>query len=381
MAATDWRLAALLGAAIAAPSAEAAVLPEDRSDALYHSYEGGGLTVSGPSVLVRKQFARDWSAFGNYYVDSISSASIDVVTTASPYREERREYSFGIDYLRGKTTLSAAYTNSEENDFSADTYSVGISQDFFGDLTTLSLGYTRGDDEIWRRDNEDERFQADRHQYRVGLTQVLTRNMIVGLSYEAIDDEGFLRNPYRQVRFVDTTAQRGYNFQFEQYPNTRSSDAVAVRARYHLPYRAAVSGELRWFNDTWGIDANAVELGYTHPFRQHWTLDLRLRLFDQSAASFYGDLFPFVDQEGVEFRARDKELSTFNSRTIGAGVSYEFSAADWRYVDRGSFNLSLDHIRFEYEDFSDLRGDPLLGSEPLYRFDANVLQVYFSIWY
>jgi len=31
------------------------VLPEDRADTLYHRYEGGGVTVDGPSLLVRRK--------------------------------------------------------------------------------------------------------------------------------------------------------------------------------------------------------------------------------------------------------------------------------------------------------------------------------------
>ena len=42
-------------------------------------------------MLVRKQFAQKFSASANYYVDKVSSASIDVVTTASPYTEERTQ--------------------------------------------------------------------------------------------------------------------------------------------------------------------------------------------------------------------------------------------------------------------------------------------------
>ncbi|MBV1959327.1 MAG: DUF3570 domain-containing protein, partial [Pseudomonadales bacterium] len=80
-------------------SSGAAVLPEDRADVMYHSYDGGGITVGGPSVLVRKGFADTVSVSANYYVDTISSASIDVVSTASPYQEERTEVSAGIDYL------------------------------------------------------------------------------------------------------------------------------------------------------------------------------------------------------------------------------------------------------------------------------------------
>ena len=69
--------------------AVAGVLPEDRSDVLYHLYVGGGVEIDGPSILVRKQLGKSVSVVGNYYVDYVSSASIDVVTTASPYTEER----------------------------------------------------------------------------------------------------------------------------------------------------------------------------------------------------------------------------------------------------------------------------------------------------
>lgn len=87
-------------------SALAAVLPEDRLDVLRHAYDGGGMDIKGPSVLVRKSFADKVSVRANYYVDKVSAASIDVVTSASPYSEERTEKSVGIDYLAGKAIYS-----------------------------------------------------------------------------------------------------------------------------------------------------------------------------------------------------------------------------------------------------------------------------------
>ncbi|MCG8538200.1 MAG: DUF3570 domain-containing protein, partial [Pseudomonadales bacterium] len=122
-------------------SLQAAVLPEDRADVMYHSYDGGDITIDGPAVLVRKGVTDDISVSAQYYVDEISSASIDVMVVASPYTEERTEYTVGADYLINKTIISAGYTNSSENDYEADTYSLGVSQDFFGDLSTLSLGF------------------------------------------------------------------------------------------------------------------------------------------------------------------------------------------------------------------------------------------------
>jgi hypothetical protein len=51
-------------------SVSAGVLPDDRADLMYHSYDGGGVKIDGPSLLVRKQVSDNFSVFGNYYVDS-----------------------------------------------------------------------------------------------------------------------------------------------------------------------------------------------------------------------------------------------------------------------------------------------------------------------
>ena len=357
----------------------AGVLPDDRADALYHSYNGGGVTIDGPSLLVRKKFLKNFSVSGNYYVDMVSSASIDVVTTASPYSEERTQSTFGLDYLRGKTLMSVGYGKSEEDDYTAKTFSFGISQDIFGDLTTISMGYSRANDEV--RSNADPLFvrDVDRRNYRLGLSQIITKNMVLGVSFEAITDEGYLNNPYRSVRYLDASGGNGYLYESELYPNTRTSNALAVRTRYYLPYRAALHGEYRFFSDTWGIQSNMAEIGYTHPWKSNWLFEGKFRHYTQTRADFYSDLFPRAQSQN--FLARDKELSTFSSQTLHLGVSYEFTRG-WKFVKKGSVNLFFDHIIFDYEDFRDVRVvAPLPGQEPLYNFEADVLQVFVSFWF
>ncbi|MDX2411447.1 MAG: DUF3570 domain-containing protein, partial [Woeseiaceae bacterium] len=205
---------------------QAGVLPEDRADVLYHLYDGGGVEIDGPSVLVRKQVGKSTSFVGNYYVDMISSASIDVITSASPYTEERKQWSLGMDYLRGNTTMRVGYTSSVESDFDAKTYTFSVSQDMFGDMTTLTLSYALGDDLVGRSDDPAFERENDRQHYGVGLTQILTRNLIATLNFETITDEGFLNNPYRSVRYLDIGSALGYSYEPELYPNTRTSNAV-----------------------------------------------------------------------------------------------------------------------------------------------------------
>ncbi len=360
------------------PAAWAGVLPDDRTDILYHLYEGGGVRIDGPSLLVRKKVGKSVSFVSNYYVDMVSSASIDVVTTASPYNEERTQWSLGMDYLRGNTTLSTNYTSSEESDFKAETYSLSISQDMFGDLTTLSLSYAYGDDVVGRSDNPTFAEPNTRQQYGVGLTQIVTRNLITSLNFETITDEGFLNNPYRSVRYADPNNPIGFSFEPELYPRTRTSNALGLRARYYLPYRAAIQGEYRIFTDTWDIDSHTASITYVHPWGD-WTFEGKFRWHDQTGAHFFRDLFS--RSEATNFRGRDKELSPLTSNTFKIMATYEFLDDGWGFIDRGSVTFSLDHILVDYHDFRDLRVTAPVGEEPLYSLEANVIQIFFSFWY
>lgn len=369
----------LLFGLLAGP-AVAGVLPEDRTDALYHRYVGGGVEIDGPSILVRKQVGKSVSLVGNYYVDYVSSASIDVVTTASPYTEEREQYSLGMDYLRGNTTMRVNYISSTESDFDSTTYVFSVSQDMFGDLTTLTLGYAYGEDVVGRSD--DLTFSRDnrRQIYSVGVSQILTRNLITALNFETATDEGFLNNPYRSVRYFDPNVASGFSFEPELYPATRTSNAVGVRARYFLPYRAAVELEYRFFTDTWDILGNTVALTYVHPWGP-FTFTVKGRYHDQTGAHFYRDLFP--RSQATNFRGRDKELSELTSYSLKLKASYQFVDENkgWSFVKKATVTASLDMLSIDYHDFSDLRAGAPIGSEPLYQLDANVFQIFVSFWY
>ena len=356
---------------------QASVLPEDRLDVLYHQYEGGGMKINGPSVLVRKSFADKVAVHANYYVDEVSAASIDVLVSASPYSEERTEKSVGVDYLHGKAIYSLSYANSEENDFEANSVHFDMSQDFFGDLTTLSLGYSKGWDEVSRTGDNSFAEEADRQHFRINLSQILTRNLMASLGHELITDEGYLNNPYRSVRYL--TSGGSYSFEPERYPETRTSEATSLRLSYYLPWRAGLHGEYRIYDDSWGIDASSWQVKLIQPLGSNWTLEGRYRAYQQGDADFYADLFPF--QNAQNFLARDKELSEFSSTVVGFGIGFEFSKPNWETIDRAGLNLWVDRFSFDYDNYRDIRVDTTPGTEPLYSFDATVTRLLFTLWY
>ena len=361
MVATDLlrRIGALLGSLLAVGGARALDLPADSAEALFHSYNGGGVSANGPALLVRKSIADKVSLSASYYADSVSNASIDVVTTASPYKERRNEYSFGADYVYRDSQITFGINRSKEPDYTANRYSLDISQETFGGMTTVSLGFTRGSDEVGKHNAPEFVDHATHWQYRVGVSQILTPRWIASANFEAISDDGYLGSPYRIARVFGAAVP-------ERNPRTRSSRAMNFRVNGDLGSRDAVHVSYRYFYDNWKIKAHTFELGYSRYFGDQWLADASLRYYRQGAALFYSD----NAQSETTYVSRNRQLSTFNDISLGAKATYTVRKLPGRYEVK--LTGGYEYIRYKYSDFTDIRTGSAYGSS------ANVLQLYVS---
>jgi hypothetical protein len=385
------RLAALAALSLMCV-AGAAVLPDDRADIFYSSYRGGGMDITGESVLVRKKFSEQFAVEANYFIDKVSGASVDVLSNASVIKDERKQKSLSVDYIHDKTQYNLSYTNSTERDYISNTTHFSLSQDMFGDLTTVTLGFTDSRNKVGENNGSSNLPKiawlghAESRSYEGGLSQVITKNLIAGATLEVITDQGLLSNPYRSIRYsVDPSINPlGYALGSPVYPNTRTSTAVEARAKYYLPYRAAASVSYRYFTDTWGIRANTVELGYTQPVSNKFIFEGRLRHYNQNHATFYSDLFPFANSQN--FEARDQNLATSTNNTIDAKVTWAFAPEGFLVFKRATASFDVSRIQFKYKDFRDARDYTINngyapGTEPLYAFNAMIYQVYISMFF
>src|SRR6202171_2193881 len=167
--------------------AGAAVLPDDRADLFWSSYKGGGMDITGESVLVRKKFSEQFAVEANYFVDKVSGASVDVLSNASVIKDERKQKSLSLDYIHDKTQYNLSYTNSTERDYISNTTHFSLSQDMFGDLTTVTLGFTDSRNKVG--ENNSTAFKpnvawlghAQSRSFEAGLSQGLTKNLISGV--------------------------------------------------------------------------------------------------------------------------------------------------------------------------------------------------------
>jgi hypothetical protein len=224
-----------------------------------------------------------------------------------------------------------------------------------------------GRDEVGKA-HTDFADHVNRYQYKLGVSQVVTKSLLMNLNYEAILEDGYLHSPYRAARLLGLSVP-------EVYPRTRDGYAVALgivkgmgsndgqlNSSAHLRYR--------YFWDTWNIRAQTVELGYRARFGERWLVEPHYRHYKQSAASFYAN--DFTTQ--MLFMARDRELSDFSSNALGAKASYQLFNQRFNF-SRVTLNFDYETIRYTYNNFTDVR------TGRLYAYNANVFQLFLSGWF
>ena len=347
----------LVGGLLMGPGANAIDLPEDRGDAMYHFYDGGGVEAHGPALLVRKSIADKVSLSASYYVDMVSNASIDVVTTASPYDEKRTEYGLGADTVYRDARLSLSASSSKEPDYRADTVNLDVAQEVFGGMTTVNLGFTRASDEVGKKNAPEFSATALHWRYRLGVTQILTPRWLASLNFESISDDGYLGSPYRSALVFGATVP-------ERVPSTRSSRAVKLRTLGEIGTIGAAFADYRYYWDTWGIRAHTMGVGFSRYFGDRLLADAYLRYHTQDAALFYSDN---ASTETV-YVSRNRQLSTFSSLGPSVKVSYRARQVPGSYEIR--LNGTYEWLDFKFDDFTDVR------TGELYSYSAHVLQLY-----
>jgi Protein of unknown function (DUF3570) len=355
-------LAGLLGGVFASGAARAVTLPEDRAEAMFHVYKGGGVTATGPALLVRKSIADKVSLTGSLYVDQVSNASIDVVTTASPYKERRNDYGLALDYAVRDSLITLGVGASDEPDYSTRNISLDIAQETFGGMTTVNLGFTRAADQVGKVGDPGFSDRATHWQYRVGVTQIVTPKWLASVNLEAISDTGFLGNTYRVARVFGAAVP-------ERHPRTRSSRAVKFRAIGDMGRRDSVRAEYRYFWDNWDVKGHTVEAGYSRYLGESFLADGFIRYYTQGAALFYSD----NAQSETTYVSRNRQLSDFDNFVIGGKLTFDWKKQPGLYDLKANAGIELFNLK--YKNFTDIR------TGGLYSLRAAVLQLYLTATY
>jgi len=320
------------------------------------------VTVYSPSASATTLGPRDVALDAAVTIDAVSAASIDVVSTASPYafHEERVEGALGVAVPVARLHRARARaTVSHERDYRALRLSAGWRGELAARNVTLDVTFTAGFDTVGRAG--DPSFARDRREHRlaVALTQITDPRGYADVVVEAADQRGYLANPYRFVA-IEMPTGPAYTLP-ERVPDERTAIAGLVRVRRALAAADFAHADYRLSRDTWGITSHTASARWTRALSDDEILvGVELRGYLQDAARFHRARYA-GDAGAPPWRTRDRSLGAMASLTAGAVAE---AVTPWREL---RLSVSAAWVRFRWFDDPDqAERDALIASVGLF---------------
>jgi opacity protein-like surface antigen len=186
----------------------------------------------------------------------------------------------------------------------------------------------------------------------VGVSQVVSRDLVVQLNYSYSDNSGYLNDPYKFLSVVDgvtgDTLTRSppagvdgpsHVFRFEGRPEERTKHSLYGAAKYNIRGKV-LDASYRYMTDDWDIDSHTFVLRYRWPLGNAY-IEPHVRYYTQSEADFYRT--SLVDGDPLPAHASaDYRLGNFDAVTLGLKYGFttrrgqRFSVRLESYQQRGS---------------------------------------------
>lgn len=296
----------------------------------------------------------------SYLIDVISSASVDVVSQATPsFEEHRHGVTAGVTQALGDHSLRANYGFSIEigqgprhqrpaervADYVGHGVGIGGDLSLFERNTTLSADYSLELGSVGRSDDTVFERALTTHTVDVRVSQVLTRRLIGTLGWTFTLQDGYTAKPYRFARVGQSQAGGCVSCPPETHPDRRVRNAVFVTGKHHLFAESALELRYRFYFDDWSVLAHTAEvqlhLGWTRAFGMR----LRYRLHHQSGASFWEDDY----DEPKRYMTADRELSPLTGHLTGLLLFGRFEEVGG--LESIELYAKVDLFRYDYHDF------------------------------
>ena len=330
----------------------AATRPADtstkRASLEFASYKDSDhITVITPSITGRvENVTTGASISGSYLLDVVSAASVDIVSTASRrWQESRHAGAIGGEYKPKNFGVAVSGSASREPDYFAYGFAVQMSQDFDEKNTSIVGGYGYGHDTIGRGSTPFSVFsrEVNRGTFNGGITQVINRTTVAGLSFDLMIENGDQSKPYRYIPMFTSavaanvpkgasidyvTSHRSPERPLEQLPLSRRRLATTGRIAHRFEGSTLRASERIYF-DTWGLSASTTDARWVFDVVPRVSLGPHTRFHIQSPVSFWQRAYTSSGQGWSipEFRTGDRELGPLWTVTGGGGVKVNIGSA------------------------------------------------------
>lgn len=324
-------------------------------------------TVVSPAAYISGENpTAGWSLGGSFLVDVVSTASPDIVATASRRWNERRYAgTLSGDYKVGLTKIGLNGAVSVEPDYLARSVGAAVSTDLKSKMVTPTLAYNFSFDELSRSGTPTDVFARDiyRHNIDAGVSLVIDPTMIVVVGGSAELGFGDTSKPYRHVPMFATNVAKlvprgatrdvvsSYRLGFaplEQLPTERHRFALMGRVAKRFE-KVTIRGDERLYTDTWGQMATTTDGRFFLDINDDLRINTHLRFNAQTAVDFWKRAYVAESTAAgwniPALRTSDRELGPLFGLTLGGGVRYALARVLSAQLQvEGLYNTYLDHI-------------------------------------
>lgn len=350
------RLGGVVTAALAIPGvwvapAQAENAPEQGIIALkYLRYEDSQpglkrITVDSPSVYLLAPLGPQWSLEGSAVYDSLSGATPryhSSISSASHMSDERKAGDFKVTRYFARSSYSVGGSYSTEHDYKSRAISFDGSWSTADNNTTFNLGFGYSSDKI----NPVNEIVVDEtkktREVLLGITQAWTDVDLLQFNVTHSSGKGYYSDPYKTL---------------DERPRERRQTALLLRWNHHFTGSGStLRTSYRWYTDSFRVKAHTLQGEWVVPLGQSVRVTPLVRLYSQSAASFYfdpvydatlGEPYPtgYDPLNPPQYTSADHRLSAFGAYTMGLKVEWRLDPL-WqidgkaeRYEQRGSWRI------------------------------------------
>jgi hypothetical protein len=318
---------------------------------LYSRTDSNSTTVWSPRTQVSARASEDATLEASYAVDAWTSASVDIVTAATrAVHEVRHEVNAGAAYVLGDTTLRAGYRYSREPDYWSNAALLGATFDLAQRNTTLDVVIFGALDTVGRAGDQLFREPQQSFGIRASLSQVLDRETVIQLAWDATEVLGYQASPYRHVAIggAGTCASLAPLCVPEYVPDQRTRQVLVVRGKRALGANFSLGLQYRFYFDNWGVLSHTLSPELSWLPREGATIALSYRYYTQGKADFYQERYLDAAAQAA-YVTRDRELSKFLAHQIGLSYAQDLRSDGSRFVL--SLALRAAYTYFNYLEF------------------------------
>ena len=251
-----------------------------------------------------------------YTSQGLDGKPIVNLSGASGIRDRRLEVSIGGSYYLDNGRIGGNIGYSKEDDYRATYIGVNGERHYNNDLTTIALGLSYSDDEIFPTDallfnrviNEDKSSASA----FLSVSQIINAVTTFQSAVSITEQSGFLSDPYklRDIR-PDNKTQIAWSNSFRHF-------FVGADAAWHINYR--------YYHDDFGISSNTFDMAWHQNLGRDFKIVPTLRYYSQSAADFFTNIDNFLTSTS-QYQSSDYRLSAFGA--YSGALSFIAGLGDW----------------------------------------------------